>query len=39
MKPCEYCSTQHYEEYILRELLNRTLTDLSEDGELNELLD
>lgn len=39
MKPCEYCSTQHYEEYILRELLNRALTDLSENGDLDELLD
>lgn len=39
MKPCEYCSTEHYEEYILRELLNRTLTGLSEDGELDKLLD
>lgn len=39
LKPCEYCSTQHYEEYILRELLNRAFTDLSEDGELDELLD
>jgi DNA-binding transcriptional ArsR family regulator len=39
MKPCEYCSTQHYEEYILRELLNRSLTELSEDGELEELFE
>lgn len=39
MKPCKYCSTQHYEEYILRELLNRALTDLSEAGELDDLLD
>jgi DNA-binding transcriptional ArsR family regulator len=39
MKPCEFCSTEHYEEYILRELLNRTLTGLSEDGELDQLLD
>lgn len=39
MKPCEYCSTEHYEEYILRELLNRTLTELSEDGELDQLFD
>ena len=39
LKPCEYCSTEHYEEYILRELLNRTLTGLSEDGELDQLLD
>lgn len=39
MKPCEHCSTQRYEEYILRELINRTLTDLSEEGELADLLD
>ncbi|MDS0243232.1 MULTISPECIES: winged helix-turn-helix domain-containing protein [unclassified Haloferax] len=32
MKPCEYCETQHYEEFIIRELLNRALTDLSEVG-------
>jgi len=23
LKPCEYCATQHYEEFLLRELLNR----------------
>lgn len=28
-----------YEEYILWELLNSTLTGLSEDGELDQLLD
>jgi DNA-binding transcriptional ArsR family regulator len=38
MKPCEYCETQHYEEFILRELMNRALTDLSEDDEFNSLL-
>jgi DNA-binding transcriptional ArsR family regulator len=38
MKPCEYCETQHYEEFILRELMNRALTGLSEDGELDTLL-
>lgn len=38
MKPCEYCETQHYEEFIVRELLNRALIDLSETGDLNELL-
>ena len=32
MKPCEYCATQHYEEFIVRELLNRALLDLSESG-------
>ncbi|MFB6201071.1 MAG: ArsR/SmtB family transcription factor [Halorhabdus sp.] len=39
MKPCEYCETQHYEEFILRELVNRSLTDLSEDGALDDVLD
>ncbi|MEF8784147.1 MAG: winged helix-turn-helix domain-containing protein [Haloarculaceae archaeon] len=34
MKPCEYCVTQHYEEFVLRELLNRALIDLTEDGTL-----
>jgi hypothetical protein len=34
MKPCEYCDTQHYEEFILRELVNRSLTDLVENGEI-----
>lgn len=34
MKPCDYCTTQHYEEFILRELVNRTLTRMSEDGTL-----
>jgi DNA-binding transcriptional ArsR family regulator len=38
MKPCEYCETQHYEEYIVRELLDRALLELSEDGILDELL-
>lgn len=38
MKPCEHCRTQHYEEYILRELLNRALTDLGEGGELDDVL-
>ena len=32
MKPCEYCATQHYEEFVLRELLNRALIDLTENG-------
>jgi DNA-binding transcriptional ArsR family regulator len=39
MKPCEYCATQHYEEFIVRELVNRGLTDLSETGELADLLE
>ncbi|MFB6208416.1 MAG: ArsR/SmtB family transcription factor [Candidatus Nanohaloarchaea archaeon] len=38
MKPCEYCKTQHYEEYLIRELLNRALTDLSENEELDNVL-
>ncbi|GGL41370.1 hypothetical protein GCM10009037_26190 [Halarchaeum grantii] len=38
MKPCEYCETQHYEEFVVRELLNRALIDLGETGELDELL-
>lgn len=38
MKPCDYCEIQHYEEFILRELMNRALTDLSEEDELNTLL-
>lgn len=37
LKPCEYCSTQRYEEYVLRELVNRALTDLSENGDLGSL--
>lgn len=35
MKPCEYCESQHYEEFIVRTLVNRALTDLSEDGDLD----
>ena len=38
MKPCEYCETQHYEEFVLRELLNRALIDLSETERLGRLL-
>lgn len=38
MKPCEYCATQHYEEFIVRELMNRALTDLGKDGEFEEFL-
>ena len=37
MKPCEYCATQHYEEFIVRELLNRALIDLSESGTLEDV--
>lgn len=39
IKPCEYCSRKHHEEYILHELLNQTLTDLIEDGELDDYFD
>lgn len=38
MKPCEYCKTQHYEEYLIRELLNRALTDLTTNGKIDGLL-
>lgn len=37
MKPCEYCETQHYEEFILRELLNRALLELGETGRLDDV--
>jgi DNA-binding transcriptional ArsR family regulator len=37
MKPCEFCETQHYEEFILRELLDRALIELSESGKEDEL--
>lgn len=37
MKPCEYCETQHYAEFIVRELLNRALVDLDETDTLNQL--
>lgn len=39
MKPCSYCATQRYEEFIIRELLSRALTDLSEAGDLETVLD
>ena len=35
MKPCDYCETQRYEEFVLRELVNRALIDLSESGTLD----
>ena len=38
MKPCEYCATQHYEEFIVREVLNRALLDLNESGALDEVI-
>ena len=37
MKPCEYCETQHYEEFVVRELLDRALVELGEDGMLDGL--
>ncbi|WP_435066252.1 ArsR/SmtB family transcription factor [Halobaculum sp. EA56] len=37
MKPCEYCDTQHYEEFIVRELLNRALIELGESGMLDDV--
>jgi DNA-binding transcriptional ArsR family regulator len=37
MQPCEYCETQHYEEFVLRELINRALLELAEDDRLVEL--
>lgn len=39
MKPCPYCETQRYEEFILRELVDRSLTDLGESGHLDDLFD
>lgn len=36
MKPCEYCETQRYEEFIVRDLLDRALLALSEDGSLDD---
>lgn len=38
MQPCEYCETQRYEEFIIRELLNRSLLELSESGRLDEMI-
>nr|WP_238994033.1 winged helix-turn-helix domain-containing protein [Halobellus captivus] len=37
MKPCEYCDTQHYEEFMVRELLNRALIELGESGTLDDV--
>lgn len=39
MQPCEYCAIQHYEEFVVRELLTRALTQLGEDGELEAAAD
>jgi DNA-binding transcriptional ArsR family regulator len=38
MKPCQYCETQRYEEFVVRELLDRALIELDEDGRLDDLL-
>ena len=38
MQPCEYCETQHYEEFIVRKLVNRALTEMSEDGTFDEVI-
>ena len=37
MKPCKYCETQHYEEFIVRKLLNRALLELGESGVLDDV--
>lgn len=37
MRPCEYCETQHYEEFLVRDLLERALVELSETGRLDDL--
>ena len=39
IKPCEYCSRKHHEEYIIHELLDQTLTDIIENDELSEYFD
>jgi DNA-binding transcriptional ArsR family regulator len=36
MTACDYCATQHYEEFILREVLNRALIELGESGALDD---
>ena len=36
MKPCEYCETQRYEEFIVRELLDRALLELHEEKALSD---
>lgn len=38
-KPCEYCETQRYEEFVVRELVDRALTELGEDGTLGDVAD
>jgi len=37
MKPCEYCDTQHYEEFVVRELLDGALLELGETGDLDDV--
>ena len=37
MKPCEYCETQHYKEFVVRELLDRAFIELSEGEGLDDL--
>jgi len=37
-KPCPYCETQHYEEFVVRELLDRSLTEPGETGRLDDIL-
>jgi len=37
MTPCEYCETQRYEEFVVRELLDRALIDVVEDGDIEAL--
>ena len=39
VKPCEYCGTQHYEEFVVRELLDRALLELGETGDLDDVVD
>jgi DNA-binding transcriptional ArsR family regulator len=36
MQPCEYCETQHYEEFVVRELVDGSLTELAESGALDD---
>jgi DNA-binding transcriptional ArsR family regulator len=38
MKPCEYCATQHYEEFVVRELLDKALLELGETGDVDDVL-
>lgn len=36
MQPCEYCETQHYEEFVVRKLVDRSVTELAESGGLDD---